>query len=111
VIFLFSVVVGVNRDGVPSGVDQNVDGVREGRTLLNQVVEDEPEGAVLSKNRGFVVQRPVFEVERELGGDLCSADGLDEIAGGESLTIQGMKHEKAVRDAFQMMHLDIVGMA
>ena len=52
--------------------DQNIQGVGERRTFLNQVVANELEGFALKKNDGFVIQRTIFEMKNQMIGDLIA---------------------------------------
>lgn len=67
---------GAGRDLAAACVDEDFNGMRKERSLLNMVVGDELKGAMLRVDRSFVVGRAVFEVEKRLQGDAIAADGL-----------------------------------
>jgi len=54
---------GTGRDSAAARVDEDIHGMRKERPLLNMVVGDELEDAVLRENRGFIVDRAIFEGE------------------------------------------------
>ncbi|MEI9969516.1 MAG: hypothetical protein WDM87_13175 [Terracidiphilus sp.] len=54
---------GSGRDLAGASVDEDLSGMRKERPLLNVVIGDELEGVVLRVDRGFIVDRAIFEGE------------------------------------------------
>jgi hypothetical protein len=46
----------------------------------DKVIADQAEMPALRKNRGLIMQRPIFEMEPETAGDTISPSALNEIA-------------------------------
>src|SRR5579863_1646996 len=70
--------------------------MRKRRTLLNEVVAKEPEGAILGENGGFVMNGAVLEVEHQLGGYAVATGDLNDITVSEGVTFQRAQHQETV---------------
>jgi len=74
----------------------------ERRTLLNEVVADEPKTAVLREDGGFVMDGAVLEVEHHLGGHAIATDDLNDIAVSECVALQRAQYQEAVERSLRV---------
>src|SRR5437762_7418992 len=78
-------------------VHGHVDRLWKGRTLLNQMVANEVELAVLGEDGGLVLERSVSESKHETRDDASWLRGLNQVAVGDGTAIGRPENEKPAR--------------
>jgi hypothetical protein len=68
------------------------------------VVAYELEFTALRKDCGFIVDRTIFETEKQARDDLIATDDLELIAHREHAALFRTQHEKAVDGSLHMAH-------
>jgi len=99
-LLLAVLVFRLRNDRSLAGIDVQIELGWEIRPPLNVVIGDKLEDAVLREDGRFIVERTVFEVECEAGGDTIAADDLDEVAVGKDLPLLCCQREKTVERPF-----------
>jgi hypothetical protein len=80
----------------------------ECRALLDEMVIQKMEGAVLGKDSGFVVERAVFKVKCEPAGHATASRDLGEVAFGDGFSVLCAQHQKTVNQALGVSDADRV---
>ena len=87
---------GADGDLPAAGVDQQIHRMREERPSLHVVIGDEPKGAALRKDCGFIVSGAVFEGEQRVRGDLVAVSHLHCVSRSEHAAVVGTQFEESV---------------
>ena len=67
-------------------------------------IRDEAEDAALGVFGGFVIERSVFKVERQMRLHAVAAHHLDQVAIGQNLALLSAQSKKSVQGTLGMMH-------
>jgi hypothetical protein len=79
---LFLAIVGfvTDPDFVLWSIDEKLNRMREGRSLLNQSIAKKAKAALLSEDGSFVTERAILEMEGEPDGDAIATGPLCQVA-------------------------------
>ena len=88
--FFFAIVIGIADGDIAGGrVNSEFGWVLEGGTFLDEVITDQAKFTALGKNRGLILQGSVLEVIDQASRDPVAMDGLQKVAIGEMLAVEG----------------------